>query len=123
MLGIAPALHRLAWHFVGFGRLWRATTPRSARMEKITLEGAEIYYAERFLPPDEAARFFDALLSKCAWERHQTSFGNAVPRDEAYYGDPATDYTYSRRAYRPLAWIPELLSLKARVEDATPAAA
>ena len=46
-----------------------------------------------------------------------------MPRDEAYYGDPGTNYTYSRREYRPLAWIPELLALKARVEDATPAAA
>ena len=44
----------------------------------------------------------------------------AVPRDEAYYGDPGTHYEYSRREYRPLAWIPELLSLKQRVEEATP---
>jgi hypothetical protein len=26
-----------------------------------------------------------------------------VPRDEAYYGDPRTNYTYSRRGYKPLA--------------------
>jgi alkylated DNA repair dioxygenase AlkB len=43
-----------------------------------------------------------------------------VPRDEAYYGDPATHYTYSRREYMSLPWIPELLSLKSRVEEATP---
>jgi alkylated DNA repair dioxygenase AlkB len=43
-----------------------------------------------------------------------------VPRDEAYYGDPGTSYTYSRREYKPLAWIPELLALKAQVEEATP---
>ena len=29
----------------------------------------------------------------------------------------------SRREYKPLAWIPELLSLRARIEEATPAAA
>lgn len=44
----------------------------------------------------------------------------AVPRDEAYYGDPGTNYTYSRREYQPLTWIPELLSLRNRVEEATP---
>jgi alkylated DNA repair dioxygenase AlkB len=46
-----------------------------------------------------------------------------VPRDEAYYGDPETNYTYSRRGYKPLPWIPELFDLKTRVEEATPFAA
>lgn len=89
-------------------------------MQALAIPGAEIYFHERFLPPEEAARFFQALLTKCAWERHKTSFGYPVPRDEAYYGDPGTHYTYSRREYRPLAWLPDLLSLKARVEEATP---
>src|SRR2546428_3631749 len=31
--------------------------------------------------------------------------------------------THSRREYRPLAWIPELLSLRTLVEEATPAVA
>ena len=55
-------------------------------------------------------------------ERRKSYFKYAVPRDEAYYGDPETNYTYSRREYKPLAWTPELLSLKIRVEEATPAA-
>lgn len=93
---------------------------RNRGMETIRISGAEIYYDERFLLPEEATRFFDTLLSNCAWERRRTSFGHAVPRDEAYYGDPGTDYTYSRREYKPLRWIPELLSLKARAEKATP---
>ena len=92
-------------------------------MQAIAISGGEIYYEERFLPPEDASRYFQALLNKCAWERHKTSFGAPVPRDEAYYGDPETRYTYSRRAYQPLPWLPELLSLKARVESATPARA
>jgi alkylated DNA repair dioxygenase AlkB len=92
-------------------------------MEPIPIPGAEVYYDEHFLQPDEANQFFDALLRKCAWQRHKASFGNAVPRDEAYYGDPGTYYTYSRREYKPLTWIPELLSLKLRVEEATPVVA
>jgi alkylated DNA repair dioxygenase AlkB len=92
-------------------------------METIQIAGAEIYYDECFLLPEEATRFFDALLSKCTWERRRTSFGHAVPRDEAYYGDPGTHYTYSRREYKPLHWLPELLSLKARAEEATPESA
>ena len=46
-----------------------------------------------------------------------------MPRDEGYYGDPGTHYTYSRREYKPLPWTAELLSLKTRVEEATPVAA
>ena len=92
-------------------------------MELIPIPGAEIYYDDRFLPPEEATQLFNALVSKCAWERHRASFGHTVPRDEAYYGDPGTHYTYSRREYQPLPWIPELLSLRVRVEEATPVAA
>jgi len=92
-------------------------------MEIISIAGAELYYERNFLPVDEATRIFEALKEKCAWRRHKTSFKSPVPRDEAYYGDPDTSYTYSRREYKPLAWIPEVLSLKLRVEEATPGSA
>jgi len=92
-------------------------------MELISIPEAEIYYEERFLSPEEATEFFETLMTKCTWVRHKASFGHAVPRDEAYYGDPGTQYIYSRRQYSPLPWIPELLLLKARVEEATPMAA
>src|SRR5579864_6641117 len=90
-------------------------------MQGIAIPGAEIYYEALFLPPDEANHFFTALLNKCAWQRRTTSFGYPVPRDEAYYGDPETHYTYSRREYQPLPWLTELLGLKSQIEDATPA--
>jgi alkylated DNA repair dioxygenase AlkB len=89
-------------------------------MEPIAIPGAGIYYEEHFLSSEEATTLFNALLAKCAWERRKTSFKSSVPRDEAYYGDPGTNYTYSRREYKPLAWTPQLLSLKAQVEAATP---
>src|SRR5579864_8484794 len=92
-------------------------------MKAIAIAGAELYYEEHFLAPEDETRFFDLLLHKCAWERRRTQFGHPVPRDEAYYGDAGTQYTYSRRPYAPLPWIPELLDLKARVEAATPAGA
>jgi alkylated DNA repair dioxygenase AlkB len=92
-------------------------------MEALNVPGAEIYYQAVFLSPEEATELFNALLANCAWQRRSTSFRSPVPRDEAYYGDPGTDYTYSRREYKPLAWIPELLALKHRVEQATPPAA
>jgi alkylated DNA repair dioxygenase AlkB len=92
-------------------------------MKLIPISAAELYYDGRLLPPEEATHLFNTLLTKCAWERRTASFGHAVPRDEAYYGDPGTQYMYSRREYQPLPWMPELRSLKVRVEEATPAAA
>ena len=92
-------------------------------MEMVSVAGGEIYYEKNFLPAEEATALFNILRTKCVWQRHRTSFKSLVPRDEAYYGDPGTNYTYSRREYKPLAWIPELLSLKTRVEEATPAVA
>jgi len=92
-------------------------------MEALNVPGAEIYYESVFLSPEEGTELFNALLANCAWQRRSTSFRSPVPRDEAYYGDPGTDYTYSRREYKPLPWIPELLALKDRVERATPPAA
>lgn len=92
-------------------------------MELLPIPGAEIYFNAHFLAAAEASSIFEELMSKCAWERRHAGFGYPVPREEAYYGDAGTHYIYSRREYRPLAWIPELLSLKTRVEDATPEAA
>src|ERR1700674_1315861 len=94
-------------------------------MKAIPIPGAELYYitARIFSGRRRRPICSPPSLRKCAWERRKASFGNAVPRDEAYYGDPGTHYTYSRRLYTPLPWIPELLSLKLRVEEATPLAA
>jgi alkylated DNA repair dioxygenase AlkB len=89
-------------------------------MGTIPIPGAEIYYEKNFLSPGEATTLFNVLRTKCAWERRRSSFNYTVPRDEAYYGDPGTNYVYSRREYKPLVWVPELLSLKTRVEEATP---
>jgi alkylated DNA repair dioxygenase AlkB len=103
--------------------LHNPTFSNSRKMETIPIRGAEIYYEKNFLAPEEATTLFKVLRTKCAWERRRASFNYAVPRDEAYYGDPGTDYVYSQREYKPLAWIPELLSLKNRVEEATPGVA
>ena len=92
-------------------------------MTLLTIPGAQLYYAPQFLASDEAEHLFETLMRKCVWQRHTASFGQPVPRDEANDGDADSYYTYSRRPYRPLPWIPELLALKASVEKATPAEA
>lgn len=90
---------------------------------QIELAGGSLFYIEQFLLTEEATALFHHLLNTCPWERHQAVFGHSVPRAEVYYGDPGTTYSYSRREYKPRPWTPELLALKARVEEQTPAAA
>jgi alkylated DNA repair dioxygenase AlkB len=91
-------------------------------IEILSIPGAELYFDERFLTADRANTFFDVLFKNCTWQRRNGPFGHPVPRDEAFYGDAGTQYTYSRRQYTPLPWIPELLELRTLVEDATPSA-
>ncbi len=92
-------------------------------MELLRISGAEIYYEKRFLEEEEANQAFRNLFERCTWQRRMGPFGHPVPRDEAYYGDPETSYTYSKREYQPLPWIPELQSLRMRVQAATPSIA
>jgi alkylated DNA repair dioxygenase AlkB len=92
-------------------------------VEQILIVGSEIYYDGQFLGTLEASEFFTRSYRSAPWERRKTSFGSAVPRDEAYYGDSGTHYECSLREYKPLPWITELFSLKQRVEAATPIAA
>ena len=89
-------------------------------LSRLHVPGAELYYDPNFLSPGEANRYFNALMQKCDWKRHRTSFGSPVPRDEAYYGDADARYTYSRREYLPLPWLPELIAIKNRVQQVTP---
>ena len=77
---------------------------------------------DTFLPFEEATRLFRDLLSQCAWRRRPGMYGRPVPREEAYYGDPGTHYTYSKRRYEPLPWPPALHALTDRVQRAASAA-
>jgi hypothetical protein len=68
------------------------TFSNGTNMETIPIPGAEIYYEKNFLSPEAATILFNVLRTKYAWERRRASFNYAVPRDEAYYGDPGTNY-------------------------------
>jgi hypothetical protein len=60
--------------------------------------GAEIYYDPQFLAQQEATRFFEPLLFKCAWTRHKGVLAHRDGDDE-----PARRYfsaTQTRRFSR-----------------------
>jgi len=85
---------------------------------KPTLPGAKICFVAHFLGPEDATRLFELLVSRPEWSRREF-MGRPIPRSEIYMGDPGTNYTYSRRTYTPLPWIPEVDTVRQRIQHAT----
>ncbi|MEX1024992.1 MAG: alpha-ketoglutarate-dependent dioxygenase AlkB [Planctomycetota bacterium] len=67
-----------------------------------------------WLEPQQADEFFTLLRRTIAWRQDQIHlFGRThdLPRLQAWYGDPGTDYVYSGIAMKLEPWIPPLAEL------------
>ena len=70
----------------------------------------------------ESTSLFKRLVSDLDWQEHSLSiFGKLVkqPRLTAWYGDPGRSYEYSGLLLHPLAWTPDLLTVKETCEKFT----
>jgi alkylated DNA repair dioxygenase AlkB len=91
-------------------------------LEPIPLPDAEVYYQSNFdlgRHPDEILR---ELISDVPWRQHKILVWGKVhlqPRLVAWYGDPATVYTYSGITLEPMPWTDLLLEIRKRVENVT----
>ena len=82
-------------------------------------DGAAIYYAT-IMPPRIADDYLASLLDKIRWKNDVANiFGKTIitKRKVAWYGDRPFKYTYSNSTKLALPWIPELIELKAMVEQ------
>lgn len=82
-------------------------------------DGTAIYYAT-IMPPRIADDYLTSLLDKIHWKNDVAKiFGKKIitKRKVAWYGDMPYKYTYSNTTKLALPWIPELLELKAMVEQ------
>lgn len=79
-------------------------------------DGGILLYAEAFLPPDVADRYFAELRDHCAWEQKPGVFGHMQPRLTASYGDESVTYFYSGTKNRALPWTPTLVEIKQKIE-------
>lgn len=89
-------------------------------LQKLPLPDAEVYYAPRFFNPEESGAYFHELKQNINWQQeHIRMFGKELllPRLTAWYGDKG--YTYSGLYNKPQPWLPVLLELKERVEQAS----
>ncbi len=85
-------------------------------------QGGTVNYYGRVMTWAEADQYLQVLLQTIAWRNDEAViFGNRIEtkRKVAWYGDRAFAYTYSNMTKTALPWTPELLRLKALVEQLT----
>ena len=119
--------------WIGLAKIRRVRVHESPRpgIRRMSLTGAEfrfpeggpeVHYLPDFLEEAQAASLLENLAREVEWEQHRVRlFGRWVdtPRRSAWYGDPDAVYAYSRVAYAPKPWIPELSGLRRRIEEVT----
>lgn len=86
--------------------------------EIINEDGLVTYYPD-FLHGIKEQCDFNLLKNSIEWKQDKiTIYGKThdVPRLQAWYGDPGTNYSYSGISLTPLEWTPELLEIKKFIE-------
>jgi len=84
-------------------------------------DGIVNYYG-KILSAEEATELFENLLQNAAWKNDEVMmFGKRIvtSRKIAWYADEEMDYTYSKIKKTATVWLPELLTLKNKVEVLT----
>jgi alkylated DNA repair dioxygenase AlkB len=93
-----------------------------ARLERVAMPGAEVYYLQNLYPDQSANRIRDDLIGETPWRQESiTVWGkrHLQPRLVAWYGDPGHVYTYSGIRLDPLPWTALLNCIRTRVENAS----
>ncbi|MDY0071303.1 MAG: alpha-ketoglutarate-dependent dioxygenase AlkB [Thauera sp.] len=84
----------------------------------IELPDARLYFEADFIADHEAV--FAEYAGQLAWTQDRiVVYGreSAIPRLNAWYGDPGTDYAYSGLQLRPRPWTPALDALRQRLSE------
>jgi alkylated DNA repair dioxygenase AlkB len=86
----------------------------------LSLPGADVLFYPDWLETGFADSLMNTLRENIAWECHQIKiFGRVVdsPRLSCWIGDADASYVYSQTRFEPHAWLPELQSLRARLQN------
>lgn len=82
----------------------------------------ELYYTPELFESEKCDAYFHKLLANIRWEADEVFiFGKQyiTKRKVAFYGDKGINYRYSKSTKEALTWTPELLEIKAKVENDT----
>jgi alkylated DNA repair dioxygenase AlkB len=88
-------------------------------IEQLCLPEQLLHYTPRFISKEEADQLIDLLLKTVPWQQHKEIIYDKeviTPRLSAWYGDKRKRDEGKREA---LPWLPELYSIKQRIEQYT----
>lgn len=75
-----------------------------------------------FLDSNEAWRLFDLLYKEVPWRHDEIRMWgktHRLPRLQQWFGEPGQTYTWSGIRMGPTPWLPSLLRIRAKVEEAS----
>jgi len=90
-------------------------------MNLLPRDGTAIYHGRIFDEPT-ARHYLDCLASTLPWRHDEVvMFGKRITtaREVAWFADAGIPYRYSGTLKQSVAWTPELVELKARIEQIT----
>lgn len=95
------------------------TNPADCTLNLLPKDGCAHYYSGIF-SEQKTTQLMNQLKESLAWESDRlVMFGKTITtrRQVAWVGEPSCSYTYSGITKSPQAWTPELLMIKARLEE------
>lgn len=84
-------------------------------MELLSLPGAHLTFFPAFYPAETGFEYFQKLRAETHWQQDTLNFGGkavAVPRLQAWFGDPGSHYGYSGLKLIPQPWTALLTKLR-----------
>ncbi len=87
--------------------------------QTLPMPDADVRFWPQFFDAAASDAYLHDLTTTIAWKQEAIKlYGKSValPRLTAWYGDEGRVYSYSGITVHPLAWTPELLAVKSRVE-------
>ena len=85
----------------------------------LILAGADLLFDPKWLATREADSLYESVRRQVAWECHRIKiFGREVdsPRLSCWMGDEGASYVYSQTRFEPKPWLPQLQSLRERLQ-------
>lgn len=93
-----------------------------SKQKWIDMDGALVEYYPRFMTKSESKTLFDALMKSADWQRDTFKFmgkESLSPRLVSAFGEKGLEYYYTGQTRIAQEWIPELQSLKEKIEQHT----
>lgn len=98
--------------------LFASAVADSQPEQHIVREGLDLLLLPQWLKAEESGVLFEVFQKSLLWEQSEiTVYGkrHRIPRLNAWYGDPGTDYSYSGTRLPLNCWTPELLLIRQRL--------